>query len=122
MFSRQFDPNADILAAEWHPLKPVSYLKPLLIDLSDWRNQISEMAKQVYEADNTGVAFIADFPGLKLENYIQPDLANSSLTVLKGEAIIELVDQKKNVTVKVGDKFQVKQHRLFLQTLILVHV
>lgn len=27
---RMFKPNVDILTAEWHPLKPVSFLVPLL--------------------------------------------------------------------------------------------
>lgn len=34
---RLFDPGVDLLRAEWHPLRPVSYLVPLLRQFSSYR-------------------------------------------------------------------------------------
>ena len=34
---RMFQPNIDILNAEWHPFKPVSFLVPLLTQFSSYR-------------------------------------------------------------------------------------
>ena len=61
---RMFDPTVDILKAEWHPFTATSWLKPLLTDLSDWRERLDDMEKQIYDKSNiTDVTFIADFPG-----------------------------------------------------------
>lgn len=48
--------------------------------------------------------------GLYLENFVQEELGNTSITVLKGQVVVELVDRKKNVTLKEGDKMQVLYH------------
>ena len=61
---RMFDPNVDILAADWHPLRATTWLKPLLTDLSDWRERLDEIEAGVYNSTrHYDVAFIADFPG-----------------------------------------------------------
>jgi vitamin K-dependent gamma-carboxylase len=60
-----FDPTVDILTAEWHPFKETTWLKPLLIELSDWREKMDAIEKEIYEQSNiTDVTFIADFPGI----------------------------------------------------------
>ncbi|XP_023932515.1 vitamin K-dependent gamma-carboxylase [Lingula anatina] len=102
---RMFDPRVDILTAEWHPFKATSWLMPLLVDLSDWRAKMDEIEDQIYNNTNTttDVVFVADFPGLHLENFVQADLGNTSLTVLKGEVVVELVEEKKNRSLKEGD-------------------
>lgn len=42
------------------------------------------------------------FSGLHLENFIQADLTNVSLTVLEGEVVVEIKSQN-NITVHPGD-------------------
>lgn len=34
---RIFDPNVDMLTVDWHPLKPVSFLMPLLTRYNSYR-------------------------------------------------------------------------------------
>ena len=45
--------------------------------------------------------------GMYLENFLPEDLGNTSVTVLKGEVIVELVDRGENITLQEGDKLQV---------------
>ena len=45
--------------------------------------------------------------GMYLENFLLEDLGNTSITILKGEVIVELVDQGVNITLQEGNKLQV---------------
>jgi hypothetical protein len=48
-----------------------------------------------------------------LENYVQDDFGNTSLSVLKGDVIVEILQDKKksrNITLKEGDEIKVKNH------------
>lgn len=105
---RMFDPHLDILQAEWHPFKDTPWVMPLLIDLSDWRMKLRDIRRDSLNGTNyTDIAFVADFPGLRLENYVQPDLTNTTLTVLNGKVIVELVDDNKNITLGVNETAQI---------------
>ncbi|CAL9683478.1 unnamed protein product [Knipowitschia caucasica] len=102
---RIFDPRVDVVRAPWSPLQPTPWLMPLLVDLSPWRTKFQEIEGTL---DNqTEIVFIADFPGLHLENFVSEDLGNTSVQVLQGEVIIELVEEKKNYTLKAGEQTQV---------------
>ncbi|KAL7981310.1 hypothetical protein Chor_002206 [Crotalus horridus] len=111
---RLFDPNTDIVQAHWSPFQKTPWLKPLLIDLSPWRTKLMEIEKSL---DNqTEVVFIADFPGLHLENFVSEDLGNTSLHLLKGEVTVEIVSSQKNYTLQEGDKIQLpagEYHKVF---------
>ncbi|XP_050394732.2 vitamin K-dependent gamma-carboxylase [Patella vulgata] len=106
---RMFDPKVDIQSVEWSPLKETPWLMPLLVDLSDWRGKLAEIEKSltVNSSESADVVFVADFPGLYLENYVQEDLGNTSITVLKGKVLVELVDKHKNYTLMEGESMQV---------------
>lgn len=86
---RQFDPRIDIVTADWHPLKQTKWVQPLLTDLSNWRDELERIRRSFYFSDFMDVTFIADFPGLTLENYIQPDFENTTLKVLSGTVRFE---------------------------------
>lgn len=61
---RMFDPRVDILSAEWHPLKETRWLFPLLTSLSDWREKLRLISKELSKTSNdTDIVFVADFPG-----------------------------------------------------------
>ncbi|XP_069669123.1 vitamin K-dependent gamma-carboxylase isoform X2 [Periplaneta americana] len=95
---RMFDPRVDLLTADWSPVKAVTWLMPLLTEFSSWRTQIMDIQREVYSwSEYSDAIFVADFPGLTLENYIGEDLTNITLTVLEGEVIVEAGD---NVTDK----------------------
>lgn len=115
---RQIDPRVDLTRAEWHPLKKTEWLMPLLTDLSDWRSKLSEIEKRFEkEHKDYDLTFVADFPGLKLENYVSVHL-NTTLEVLKGQVNIEydkeivsetgkLVLKKQNITLNPGQRINV---------------
>ncbi|XP_013931392.1 PREDICTED: vitamin K-dependent gamma-carboxylase-like [Thamnophis sirtalis] len=114
IFPRLFDPNTDIVQAHWSPFQKTPWLKPLLIDLSSWRTKLTEIEKTL---DNqTEVVFIADFPGLHLENFVSEDLGNTSLHLLKGEVNVEVVSSQKNYSLQEGEKIQLpagEYHKVF---------
>ncbi|XP_014477597.1 PREDICTED: vitamin K-dependent gamma-carboxylase [Dinoponera quadriceps] len=114
---RVFDPYVDMLTVDWHPFKPVSYLMPLLRQYSSYRYEMEKILQHVYTWSNyTDVLFVADFPGMHLENYISTDFTNVSLTVLEGE--VTYIDENSpdaisvlkgvSIPVKAGIFHQVK--------------
>ncbi|KMQ93598.1 vitamin k-dependent gamma-carboxylase [Lasius niger] len=106
---RIFDPNVDMLTVDWHPLKPVSFLMPLLTRYNSYRYKLEEIQQHVYTWSNyTDVLFVADFPGMYLENYISTDFANVSLTVLEGEVTYNEEDSASTITIPKERSIPVK--------------
>ncbi|CAF0926611.1 unnamed protein product [Didymodactylos carnosus] len=102
---RQVDPRVDLLnEAKWSPFSDTSWLKPLLTNLSDWRTRMQQIENDLSnKSQDVLVTFVADFPGLHLENFIPYDL-NTTIEVLEGKIIVEHISEKKNMTLDVGDK------------------
>ncbi|XP_071769620.1 vitamin K-dependent gamma-carboxylase [Centroberyx gerrardi] len=101
---RIFDPRVDIVKADWSPFRPNPWLMPLLVDLSPWRTKFQEIEGSL---DNqTEIVFIADFPGLHLENFVSEDLGNTSVQVLQGQVNVEIVEEKKNFTLQPGEQMK----------------
>ncbi|KAM4747726.1 vitamin K-dependent gamma-carboxylase [Rhinophrynus dorsalis] len=111
---RLFDPTVDIVKADWSPFLKTSWVKPLLVDLSPWRSKFEEVENSL---DNqTDVVFIADFPGLHLENFVSEDLGNTSIQILQGEVNVEIVKEGKNTTLREGERMQLpagEYHKVF---------
>ncbi|XP_011879676.1 PREDICTED: vitamin K-dependent gamma-carboxylase isoform X2 [Vollenhovia emeryi] len=114
---RIFDPNVDMLTVDWHPFKSVSFLMPLLTQYNSYRHKMDEIEQHVFTWSNyTDVLFVADFPGLYLENYISTDFSNISLTVLEGEVIyseeestdVVTVSKKNSIPVETGKFHRIK--------------
>ncbi|NXB58165.1 VKGC carboxylase, partial [Struthidea cinerea] len=101
---RLVDPRVDLVRAPWSPWTPTPWLLPLLVDLSPWRQQLQEMEAQL--DGHTDTVFIADFPGLYLENFVSEDLGNTSLRVLQGKVLVELVEQQQNHSLQEGEGMQ----------------
>uniref|UniRef100_A0A8C5KLC0 Gamma-glutamyl carboxylase n=1 Tax=Jaculus jaculus TaxID=51337 RepID=A0A8C5KLC0_JACJA len=101
---RLFDPRVDIVQAVWSPFQRTPWVQPLLMDLSPWRTKLQEIKSSL--DNHTEVVFIADFPGLHLENFVSEDLGNTSIHVLQGEVAVELVAVQKNQTLQEGEKMQ----------------
>ncbi|XP_055604178.1 vitamin K-dependent gamma-carboxylase [Uranotaenia lowii] len=82
---RMFDPRVDILNAKWSPFASTEWSLPLLHQFTEMRSMISHMTKDVYSWSNSSdVLFVADFPGLTMDNYIVPEMDNITLAVLEG--------------------------------------
>jgi vitamin K-dependent gamma-carboxylase len=106
---RQIDPRIDLLSSEakWSVFEDTSWLLPLLTNLSDWRTRMLQIENDLSSKDqNVLVTFVADFPGLFLENYIPPDL-NTTIEVLEGQILVEMLGLKQNVTLNVGQNITV---------------
>ncbi|XP_037948076.1 vitamin K-dependent gamma-carboxylase [Teleopsis dalmanni] len=82
---RVFDPRVDLLTAKWSPFKSTTWSLPLLNELNDMRPKLKTIANEVLAWNNySDVVFVADFPGLTLDNFISSDLTNVTLTILEG--------------------------------------
>ena len=88
---RIFDPRVDILKASWSPWESVTWVLPLLHEFSHWRRDVFEgISKEVTNwTKSSNVLFVADYPGLTLENYLPAELTNVSLILMKGKIIVE---------------------------------
>lgn len=94
---RVFDPRVDLLKAEWSPFTRTSWSLPLLNELNHLRPKLRTIANEVLAWSNfSDVIFVADFPGLTLQNFISPDLENVSLTILEGN--VRYFDENINET------------------------
>ena len=89
---RAWDPRIDIAHYDWDPFKHSDYSLPLLSHLGNWRERMKELEKEI-ETDEIDVTFVADFPGLELENYLSPDLDNTTIELMGGEVSVRLDDQ-----------------------------
>ena len=84
---RMIDPNVDMVKAPWSPWQQPPWIKPLLTELSPWREKFTQIKKELREKSNfSDITFVADFPGLYLENFVSETL-NASLTLLHGKLI-----------------------------------
>ncbi|XP_050687736.1 vitamin K-dependent gamma-carboxylase-like [Eriocheir sinensis] len=85
---RIFDPTVNILEAPWSPWSETPWVLPLVKDLDHWRTRLYHQQEED-ELSTSPVEriFVADFPGLTLENYLSTDLENVTLEVLKGVVV-----------------------------------
>lgn len=101
---RLVDPRVDVVRAPWSPWRRTPWVLPLLLELSPWRQRLQELESSL--DGHTDAVFIADFPGLHLENFVSEDLGNTSLRVLRGEVLVELVEQHQNHSLREGEGLQ----------------
>ncbi|XP_053994266.1 vitamin K-dependent gamma-carboxylase [Hylaeus volcanicus] len=114
---RMFDPTVDLLTVDWHPFKPISFLMPLLSQYNSYRYKLEEIQQQVYTWSNdTDVLFVADFPGMHLDNYIAKNFTNVTLTVLEGQVTYSdeqqlkgvILSKESSISIKTGQFHRVK--------------
>lgn len=61
---RMYNPNYDLLKANWSPFKKVEWLMPLLSEYNNFRRTMHDITEEVYSWSNqSDVLFVADFPG-----------------------------------------------------------
>ncbi|XP_076754527.1 gamma-glutamyl carboxylase isoform X2 [Xylocopa sonorina] len=105
---RMFNPNVDLLTVDWHPFKPISFLMPLLSQYNSYRHKLEEIQRDVYTWSNdTDVLFVADFPGMHLDNYISKNFTNVTLTVLEGEVAYNDEEQGHDTIVSKGSSIPI---------------
>lgn len=106
---RIYHPRVDLVRSDWHPLRKPSFTLPLLREYSYWREAMTAIAEDVYSWNNyTDVMFVADFPGLTMDNYITPEMDNVTLTVLHGAVRFEQQNDSKASSLSKGQSMMVK--------------
>lgn len=106
---RLVDPTIDLVSAAWSPFSDTTWIRPLLTGLTPWRERLREIETKTFAESNiSDVTFVADFPGLLLENYIDADLV-ANLTVLHGHVNVEIDDT--NTTVRVNETIPLPSNR-----------
>ncbi|XP_065208287.1 vitamin K-dependent gamma-carboxylase [Planococcus citri] len=94
-YQRMFDPRVDLLRAEWSPFTDTPWVLPLMTELSGWRYKMKQIQDEVYATSNySDVIFVADFPGMYLENYVDESLINVTLSVLQGRVRIRFPNNR----------------------------
>ncbi|XP_063591445.1 vitamin K-dependent gamma-carboxylase-like [Penaeus indicus] len=81
---RVYDPSVDILTAPWSPWEKTPWVLPVLVELSQWRDKLREL-QEGQTSPYSDRIFVADFPGMMLENFLSEDLSNVTIEVLHGE-------------------------------------
>lgn len=80
---RMFDPNVDMLLADWSPWKRATWIMPLLNDLTAYRSDIRNVGRRSID-HMADVLFVADFPGLAMDHFVSAELDAVTLTVIHG--------------------------------------
>lgn len=74
-----------------------------------FRYKLEEIQQHVYTWSNdTDVLFVADFPGMYLDNYISKNFTNVTLTVLEGEITYSDEEQRYDIVVSKGSSIQIQ--------------
>uniref|UniRef100_H2YP31 Vitamin K-dependent gamma-carboxylase lumenal domain-containing protein n=1 Tax=Ciona savignyi TaxID=51511 RepID=H2YP31_CIOSA len=102
---RMYDPNTDLANYDWSPYQTPNFTLPVLSELSNWREKLKEL-KKLYRNASHSIVFVADFPGMHLENYVHEDLGNTTISVLRGQVLVEF-NSTHNLTVSTGESIKV---------------
>ncbi|XP_078494473.1 vitamin K-dependent gamma-carboxylase [Ciona intestinalis] len=102
---RMYNPNVDLANYKWSPFAHSNFTLPVLSQLSNWRQKLKEL-KKLHRNETQNIVFVADFPGMHLENFVQEDFGNTTISVLRGKVLVE-VDSASNVSLSVGETLKV---------------
>nr|CAH0104565.1 unnamed protein product [Daphnia galeata] len=92
---RLIDPRVNLLETEWSPFRPTRWLMPLLTELSAWRQKLNQLERTVFNwSDESRVAFVADFPGLSMDNYVPASVTNATIQVLEGQVELSIENSR----------------------------
>jgi hypothetical protein len=89
---RFINPNINLnndIDAPWSPYQKTPWILPCLFDYDDQRQELDEIAEK-YAKEGIEVVFVADFPNMTLEHYVNgTENTNVMLTVMYGQIEIE---------------------------------
>ncbi|KZS07639.1 Gamma-glutamyl carboxylase [Daphnia magna] len=101
---RLIDPRVNLLEAEWSPFRPTPWLMPLLTELSAWRQKLTQLERTVFNwSDSSRVAFVADFPGLSMDNYVPEGVTNATIQVLEGQVELSIENGTRSYLLNAND-------------------
>lgn len=84
-------------------------MQNIIVTFYYFRYKLEEIQQQIYTWSNdTDVLFVADFPGMHLDNYITKNFTNVTLTVLEGEVTYSDERRKHDITVAKGSSIPIE--------------
>lgn len=98
---RIYNPEIDVANYRWSPFLKPAFVLPLMTDLSNWRGELQNI-KDKWKKYR--VVFVADFPGLHLDNYVSEDIGNAAIHVLRGQIVIHNEQVKTNLSMGENHK------------------
>ncbi|OWF46370.1 vitamin K-dependent gamma-carboxylase-like [Mizuhopecten yessoensis] len=107
---RLYDPNKDMLTAEWNLFSKTDWVFPPLPDYWEMRKKKFEM---IEEFNETAFRFQSDLPGYTDEIEIN-NKSNFTIGILKGKVIIEDPVLSHNVTLEDGESYLLPPREQFL--------
>jgi hypothetical protein len=107
---RFVDPTVDLFHAPWKWSKTTPWILPCLFDYDDQRTLMDETAEN-YAKEGLEVVFVADFPGMSLEHYLnETETKFTTLMLLDGNIEVEfqggeryVVPRDQNVSLPLGE-------------------
>lgn len=60
---RMYDPNVDMVKAQWSPFEKPSWVLPIITEFTEARKELRQLEEDKLRFKNTFVLFAADFPG-----------------------------------------------------------
>ena len=98
---RFVDPTVDLLQAPWSPYNNTNWVLPCLFDFDHQRKELDTIADR-YSKENIEVVFVADFPNMSLEHYVN-GTENSNVILYLMHGSVEIVFEN-------GEIYAVPQH------------
>lgn len=87
----------------------ISNFQLLSLQFYYFRYKLEEIQQQIYTWSNdTDVLFVADFPGMHLDNYITKNFTNVTLTVLEGEVTYSDERREHDIMVAKGSSIPIE--------------
>ncbi len=90
-FQQRFlDPRVDLVRAPWSPWEDTPWLMPLMFELDGERERLDMLADKYSDEEAKAVVFVADFPGMELEHYVNgSETASAMLVLMNGTVQLE---------------------------------
>ena len=112
---RFVNPNVDLVTAPWSPYTSTPWIFPCLFDYDHQREELDEIAER-YAKDNREVVFVADFPNMSLEHYVNgTETKSTTLLLMHGDVEVQFengevyrVPKNQNVSLPLNATHMVK--------------
>ena len=90
---RLVDPRVDLTTVPWSPWKDTEWILPCMFQFDDRRQELDDISDRYWFEEQADVVFVADFPGMSLEHYINAtETKVATLVVMDGDVKIEFLE------------------------------
>eukprot|EP00735_Rhodelphis_limneticus_P012925 TRINITY_DN6355_c0_g1::TRINITY_DN6355_c0_g1_i1::g.563::m.563 TRINITY_DN6355_c0_g1::TRINITY_DN6355_c0_g1_i1::g.563 ORF type:complete len:368 (-),score=91.39,sp/O88496/VKGC_RAT/40.77/3e-54,VKG_Carbox/PF05090.9/3.5e-44,DUF4622/PF15415.1/0.076 TRINITY_DN6355_c0_g1_i1:570-1673(-) len=102
---RLVNPTVDITRASWNPFTPSDWINPVLTQWDDMRTELADVAREYWDKSRKRALFVADFPGYKLENYVNSEEFDYvGFKLMSGEVRLHVVEKNATVVPKINEE------------------